>query len=157
MLGLCEAGVSTRYVGSMSMRRILVTGAATWTGGQLIRRLESRADVSVIAVDEIEPRIEFASELHAFELDRPEFAHFVIDQRPDAVIHLQTVDRSALLGGRRAHDEAVVGAQALFGAIQRCNQITHVVVKSDVCIYGMGPRNPSVVAEDADLEAGRGQ
>ena len=139
------------------MRRILVTGAATWTGGNLIRKLESEPDIEVLAIDELEPRVEFESELFEFELDRPDFAHFILDIQPDAVVHLQTVDRSALLGGRRAHDEAVVGAQALFGAIQRCDCIQHVVVKSDVCVYGMGPRNPSVVFEDAELDGRRGR
>ena len=134
------------------MRQILVTGAATWTGGHLIRRLEQDTDTEVLAVDEIEPRVEFASDLATFELDRPEFAYFILESRPDAVVHLQTVDRSALLGGRRAHEEAVVGAQALFGAIRRCDSIKQVVVKSDISVYGMGPRNPSVVAEDARLE-----
>lgn len=133
------------------MRRILVSGAATWTGGQLVRRLEKQPDVEVLAVDEIEPKVEFNSEVHEFQLDQTEFAHFVLDARPDAVVHLQTVDRTPLLGGRRAHEEAVVGAQALFGAIQRCDRVTQVVVKSDFSVYGMGPRSPSVVAEDAEL------
>ncbi|MCP3995933.1 MAG: NAD-dependent epimerase/dehydratase family protein [bacterium] len=137
------------------MRRILITGAATWTGSQLIKSLEARPDLDVVAVDEIPPSVELETEVHLFELDNPEFAHFVIDRKPHTVIHLQTVDRSALLGGRRAHDEAVVGAQALFGAIRRCKTIRHVVVKSDLCVYGMGPRNPSVVFEDADLNARR--
>ena len=137
------------------MRRILVTGAATWSGGKLIRRLETQDDLEVIAVDEIAPRVEFRSPFHEFELDNPDFAHFVIDSRPDALVHLQTVDRSALLGGRRAHDEAVVGAQALFGAIRRCKSIRNVVVRSHLCVYGMGPRSPSVVAEDDDLDARR--
>lgn len=139
------------------MQRILVTGAATWTGGQLIRRLERDPEVEVLAVDEIEPRVEFESEMFEFELDHPEFAHFILDTRPDAVVHMQTVDRSAILGGRRAHDEAVVGAQALFGAIHRCDCIQHVIVKSDICVYGMGPRNPSVVFEDAELDGTRGR
>lgn len=137
------------------MRRILVSGAATWTGGNLIKELQARSDVEVIAVDEVSPRVELESEFHTFELDHPDFAHFVIDTKPDAVIHLQTVDRSALLGGRRSHDEAVVGAQALFGAIRRCGAIKQVIVKSDVCVYGMGPRNPSVVSEDANLDGRR--
>ncbi len=136
----------------MDMRRILVSGAATWTGGHLIRRLEREPDVEVIAIDELEPRVEFASDLYDFELDQPAFAHFVLDMKPTAVVHLQTVDRSPILGGRRAHEEAVVGAQALFGAIRRSASIEHVVVKSDVCVYGMGPRNPSVVSENASLE-----
>ena len=137
------------------MRRILVTGAATWTGGHLIKELERRSDVEIIAVDEVPARLELDSEVHLFELDNPEFAHFVIDAKPDAVIHLQTVDRSALLGGRRSHDEAVVGAQALFGAIRRCSEIKQVIVKSDICVYGMGPRNPSVVSEDVQLDGRR--
>ncbi|MEA2002290.1 MAG: NAD-dependent epimerase/dehydratase family protein [Actinomycetota bacterium] len=139
------------------MRRILVTGAATWTGGHLIRRLEGRPEIEVLAVDEIEPRVEFESDLHEFELDQTDFAHFILETQPDAVVHLQTVDRSAVLGGRRAHEEAVVGAQALFGAIRRCDCIKHVVVKSNLCVYGMGPRNPSVVFEDAPLGATRGR
>lgn len=133
------------------MRRILVSGAATWTGGHLIRSLEREPDVEVIAIDELEPRVEFASELHDFELDQPDFAHFVLDVKPTSVVHLQTVDRSSILGGRRAHDEAVVGAQALFGAIRRSASIELVVVKSDICVYGMGPRSPSVVGENASL------
>lgn len=139
------------------MRRILVTGAATWTGGHLIRDLEQEPDTEVLAIDEIESRVDFDSDRFEFALDRPEFAHFVIDAQPDAVVHMQTVDRAALLGGRRAHDEAVVGAQALFGAVRRCPSIARVVVKSHVCVYGMGPRNPSVVAEDAVIEGTRGR
>lgn len=137
------------------MRRILVSGAATWTGGTLVRRLEQLPDTEVLAVDEIEPRIEFDSEVFRYELDHTEFAHFVLETRPDVVIHLQTVDRSAVVGGHRAHEEAVVGAQALFGAIGRCDCIRHVIVRSDFSVYGMGPRNPSVVAEDAEITGPR--
>ncbi len=82
---------------------------------------------------------------------------FVIDAAPDTIVHLQTMDRSALLGERRAHDEAVVGAQALFGAIRRCRAIKQVVVKSSLCIYGMGPRRPSVVTETTRPEGERGR
>jgi len=133
------------------MRRVLVTGAATWTGSRLIQAIETRPDLEVIAVDEIPPQVELATNVHLYELDSPEFAHFVIDTKPETVIHLQTVDRSALLGGRRAHDEAVVGAQALFGAIRRCESMRHVIARSHLCVYGMGPRNPSVVHEDDEL------
>ncbi|MGA9595314.1 MAG: NAD-dependent epimerase/dehydratase family protein [Acidimicrobiia bacterium] len=139
------------------MRRILVTGAATWTGCHLIERLERIPDVAVIAVDEIPAPVPLNTEVRIFELDNAEFAHFVIDAAPDALVHLQTVDRSAMLGGRRAHDEAVVGSQALFGAIRRCRSIKQVVVKSDLCIYGMGPRCPSVVTEDTAFAGKRGR
>lgn len=156
MPGLPVRNRPGRKLGRLTdMRRILVTGAATWAGGRLIQQLEHRPDVEVLAVDEIEPRLEFASELHHFELDRPEFAHFILDTEPEVVVHLQTVDRSPQLGGSRAHEEAVVGAQALFGAIGRCDRIRHVVVKSDVTVYGVGPRNPSVASESSPFEGRR--
>jgi UDP-glucose 4-epimerase len=127
--------------------RILVTGAATWTGGRLIQRLERRPDVTVFAVDELEPVLAFDAEFQKTSLDRLELAHYVIDTAPDVVVHLQTVDRSAVLGKARAHEESVLGAQALFGAIARTSSVGHVIVKSDSAFYGAGPRNPSVLAE----------
>jgi UDP-glucose 4-epimerase len=139
------------------MRRILVTGAATWTGGHLIKKLEVQPNIEVLAVDEIPAPAAMETGAYVFELDNPDFAHFVIDAAPDTVIHLQTMDRSAMLGGKRAHDEAVVGAQALFGAIRRCRTIKQVVIKSSLCIYGMGPRCPSVVTEDTRPEGRRGR
>lgn len=131
------------------MRRILVTGAATWTGGTLIQRLEDRADLQVFAVDDTEPSIEFTSVFERLNLDRLDFARYVLDVKPHSVVHLQTVDRTAELGRARAHEENVVGAQALFGAIGRSASTEHVVVKSDSAVYGASPRNPSVLSESA--------
>lgn len=131
------------------MRRILVTGAATWTGGSLIQRLEARPDLRVFAVDDVEPRLEFTSEFERLSLDRLDFARYLLDVTPHTVVHLQTVDRTAELGRARSHEENVVGAQALFGAIGRSAATEHVVVKSDSAVYGASPRNPSVLTEAA--------
>lgn len=139
------------------MRRILVTGAATWTGGRLIQRLERRANTEVFAVDEMVPRLDFASPLRVVELDRLEFARHLLDVDPHIVVHLQTVDRAAELGKTRAHEAAVIGAQTLAGAIARSNTIRRVVVKSDAAIYGSSPRSPSVCYEDMDLHGRTGQ
>jgi UDP-glucose 4-epimerase len=130
------------------MRRVLVTGASTWAGGRLIQSLERRAGQEVHAVDALVPSLEFNSEFHQVELDTPEFVSLLLDLEPETVVHLQTIDRSAQLGRSRAHEEAVVGAQTLFGAIGRCKATKQVVVKSDAAFYGAGPRNPSVFAED---------
>lgn len=136
------------------MQRILVTGAATWTGGTLIGVLEQRVGVEVFAVDDQEPRVEFASDFQRLSLDRLSFARYLLDIEPTTVVHLQTVDRSGAVGGRRAHEESVVGAQALFGAIGRSRSVQRVIVKSDGAFYGTSPRNPSVLTEEL---AGRGQ
>jgi UDP-glucose 4-epimerase len=137
------------------MRRILVTGAATWTGGRLIQRLERRAHTEVFAVDQLAPRLPFASPFRVIELDRLEFAHHVLEVAPHIVVHLQTVDRAATLGKSRAHEAAVIGAQTLAGAIGRSDTIRRVIVKSDAAIYGASPRSPSVAMEDASLHGRR--
>ncbi len=133
------------------MRTILVTGAATWVGGRLVQRLEARSDTTVVPVDELAPRVPFATPLLKASLDTLEFARTVIDIRPDVVIHLQTLDRTAELGRLRAREGMVLGAQALFGAISRVRTVRQVLVKSDTAIYGAGPRHPSILNESTDV------
>jgi UDP-glucose 4-epimerase len=132
------------------MRRILVTGASTWTGGRLVWELEQRRGFEVFAVDEIPPRIAFTSPFAQLEIDRIELARHILDVAPDTVVHLLTVDRSGDLGPTRAHEQAVVGIQAVFGAVGRCDAVRRVVVKSDAAIYPIGPRSPSIFSEAID-------
>jgi UDP-glucose 4-epimerase len=139
------------------MRRILVTGAGTWTGGRLVQRLESRPDVQVRAVDEVKPRVTFTSPFRRVGLDRPELAQYLLDSAPETVVHLFGWDRGDAVGGTRAHEELVVGAQALFGAIGRSDTVRHVIVASDVAVYGSGPRHPSIFTEAATDHGGRGR
>ncbi len=133
------------------MATILVTGAATWVGGRLVQRLEGRPDTTVVPVDELKPRVAFATPLLKASLDTLEFARSVIDLRPDVVIHLQTLDRIAELGRVRSREGMVLGAQALFGAISRVGTVRQVVVKSDTAIYGAGPRHPSILDESTEV------
>jgi UDP-glucose 4-epimerase len=130
------------------MRRILVTGAGTWAGGRLVQRLEQMSGTTVFPVDAVDPRVPFDSEFFRTSLDQLPFAAYLLDSAPDTVIHLQTLDRSAEIGRARSHEQVVVGAQALFGAILRCRQVRHVIVKSGSDVYGATSRSPSVHPED---------
>jgi UDP-glucose 4-epimerase len=130
------------------MRRILVTGAGTWVGGRIVQRLERRPDVLVFPVDEVPPQAQFRSDFFRSGLDRLRFADYLLEVRPETVVHLQTVDRVTEQGRGRTGEDAVIGAQALFGAIGRCEETRHVIAKSDVAVYGTSSRNPSVFAED---------
>ncbi len=130
------------------MRRILITGASTWTGERLLVELEQRRDVEVFGVDEIPPRGRWAAgNFTQLNMDRAGLARLVLDLEPDTIVHLLTVDRSVELGRRRAHEQAVIGVQALFGAIGRCREVRLVVVKSGAPVYRIGPRSPSVFTE----------
>jgi UDP-glucose 4-epimerase len=129
------------------MRRVFITGAGSWTGGQLVRRLSARDDLEVFAVDDVEPTVAFTAEFKMLDLDRLALARFVLEVEPDVVIHLQSVHRTAEEGRRTESEDRIIGALALFGAIDRIGTVRSVIVKSDTAIYGANPRTPSVLAE----------
>ncbi len=129
------------------MKRVFVTGAASWTGGQLVRALAARQDVEVFAVDDVQPRVSFDAEFKLLDLDRLALARYVLEIEPDVVVHLQSVHRRAEEGRTTAAEDRIVGALALFGAIERAQSVSSVIIKSDTAIYGSNPRSPSVVAE----------
>ena len=129
------------------MKRVFVTGAASWTGGQLITRLDTRNDIEVFAVDDAPPRVEFGAQFALMDLDRLSLARYVLEVEPDIVVHLQSVDRRTKEGRTTASEDRIVGALALFGAIERVGTVSSVVVKSDTAVYGSNPRNPSVLGE----------
>lgn len=133
------------------MRTVLVTGAASWEGIRLVRRLHRRGDVRVVAVDELAAPIPLPVPLVRWSLDSLDFAHWVLDLEPDTVVHLATIDRSDQLG-EGARSTMVLGAQALFGALTRLRSLERVVVKSDAAVYGTGPRHPTIADEAAPFE-----
>ena len=156
----CHSGPAGRSGRAFStlcrMRRILVTGAATRTGGRIIRHLERASDTEVFAVDDLDPVEQFASSFERLSIEDLSLARHVLDLEPNTVVHLQTVDRSAFQGATRGHDQTGVGTQALLGAIGRCKTVRHVIVKSDGAIYGAGPRAPSVVTVNSKLDRSGG-
>ena len=129
------------------VKRVFVTGAGTWVGGTLIHRLGQRDDIEVFAVDDTDPVVSFDAPFERLDLDRLALARHVLEVEPDAVIHLQSVQRTAEEGRTTESEDRVVGALALFGAIERLGTVSTVIVKSDAAIYGASPRNPSVMRE----------
>lgn len=129
------------------MTRVLITGAASWTGGNLARHLETRPDLKVFTVDDRKPRVQFASDFQRLSLDRLTLARYVLDVEPDIVFHLQSVHPTSEHGRNTEAEERIVGSLALFGAIERLDTVRKVIVKSDTAFYGASPRNPSVLNE----------
>ncbi len=118
------------------MERVLVTGAAGWTGADLIRRLAHRSDLEIIGVDDLEAHV--PAEFHQSKLDTLEFANRVLDLAPTGVVHLHT--------GHRAQASMPMETQTLLGALSRISALRRVVVLSDLAIHGTGPRLPSVLS-----------
>jgi UDP-glucose 4-epimerase len=128
------------------MSRIVVTGATSWTGRQLAGPLAERA-TDLLLVDSPAVITDENPDVVSGDLDDASFARTLIDYKPDIVIHLQAIDRGKVLGSDRAREATVIGAQGVFGAISRMRHDVAVIVKSDVSVYGAGPRNPSVFLE----------
>ena len=129
------------------MERVFVTGAATWTGGNLIRRLSKRSDMTVFAVDDRKPRVSFNADFRKLSLDGLGLARYVLEIEPTIIMHLQSVHRTSEEGRRSSGEERILGSLGLFGAIERLESVRSVVIKSDTAIYGASPRNPSVLSE----------
>ncbi|MBA2338567.1 MAG: NAD-dependent epimerase/dehydratase family protein [Acidimicrobiia bacterium] len=133
------------------MGRILVTGASTWLGGQVVAALARRSGGEVFAVDEVAPRHQLGAPFILLGSDRAALADHVLALQPDTVVHLLTAAVGTVANGGEAADQAVVGNQALFGAAGRAATVRRVVVRSDTAVYPLGPRSPSVLTEgDAD-------
>ena len=129
------------------MKRVFVTGAASWTGGQLVKSLAARQDVEVFGVDDEPPRVPLDAEFKLLDLDRLALARYVLEVEPDVVVHLQSVHRRTEEGRTTEAEDRIIGALALFGAIERARSVSSVIVKSDTAIYGSNPRSPSIVDE----------
>jgi len=120
------------------VERILVTGAATWTGAELVRRLGRHADTEIIGVDDIKTR--FPADLHRTSLDTIEFANRVVDLAPTTVVHLQTI--------HRVESTIPIATQTLLGALGRLSTVRRLIVRSDLAVHGTSPRLPSVLATE---------
>lgn len=98
-------------------------------------------------MDDIDPVVVFSSPFQKLSLDRLSLARHVLGVEPDTIIHLQSVHHAAEAGRNPSAEDRVVGALALFGAIDRLDSVRSVIVKSDTAFYGSSPRNPSVLKE----------
>jgi UDP-glucose 4-epimerase len=101
----------------------------------------------VFAVDDIDPIVSFDSPFEKLSLERLSLARYMLEVEPDTIMQLQSVHHTAEEGKNTGADERVVGALALFGAIDRLDSVRSVIVKSDTAFYGSSPRNPSVMKE----------
>ncbi len=113
----------------------------------MIRRLEAREDLAVFAVDDTDPRVRFTSPFEKLSLERLSLARYLLEVEPETIIHLQSVHHRAEEGRNTDAEDRIVGALALFGAIDRLDSVRSVIVKSDTAFYGSSPRNPSVMTE----------
>jgi UDP-glucose 4-epimerase len=132
-------------------RRILITGLASFWGGQVAQHFEQDPSVDVIVgMDTDDPVV---------ELERTEFvrtddsysilARLVRSTQVDTVVHAGLVVNSALVPDRRLHERNVIGTVNLLAALgSEESRVTSLVVKSSGLVYGAARQDPTWFREN---------
>jgi UDP-glucose 4-epimerase len=137
-------------------RRVLITGLASFWGGQLARAFEQDPSVDVIVgMDTDDPVV---------QLDRTEFvrtddsysmlARLVRATQVDTVVHAGLVVNSATVSDRRLHEKNVIGTMNLLAAVgSEESRVTTLVVKSSALVYGADRQDPTWFSETTPRSA----
>ena len=137
-------------------RRVLITGLASFWGGQVAQHFEQDPSVDVIVgMDTDDPVV---------ELERTEFvrtddsysilARIVRSTQVDTVVHAGLVVNSALFPDRRLHEKNVIGTMNLLAALaSEASRVTSLVVKSSGLVYGASRHDPTWFREETRRSA----
>ncbi|MFL5883734.1 MAG: NAD-dependent epimerase/dehydratase family protein [Thermoleophilaceae bacterium] len=135
----------------MPGRRILITGIASYLGGELARRLETDPDVEqVVGLDTRKPRgpLERTDFIDA-DIRNPVIAKLIPQSGVDTVVHNQIV---RVLGpgmsSRAAHEINVIGSLQLLAACERADTVRSIVIRGSAGIYGAEPAAPQFFSEE---------
>jgi len=137
----------------VARRRILITGLSSYLGLRLARRLETDDRIeAIVGVDLEEPpwhidKLEFVRA----DIRSPLIARTLDATRVDTLIHTNISSHPSRLGGRsQMKENNVIGTLQLLAVAQRARLLERVIMKSSTAIYGMGPKEPSIVGEEHD-------
>jgi UDP-glucose 4-epimerase len=132
-------------------RRVLITGIASYLGGELARRLEAEPEVEhVVGLDTRRPRARLErTEMIEADIRDPDITRLIPPTRVDTVVHNQIVRRpGAGMSSRAAHDINVIGSLQLLAACERTDSLRSIVVRGSAGIYGAEPAAPQFLTED---------
>ena len=142
------------------MRVVAVTGASTYLGGELLRRLdEDRRIGRVLALDIRPPALAPNSKLEYVHVDltQPtvdgELATLLRTHRVDTLVHGAFLSHPTHEVDR-AHELEDVGTMHVLNACAAVEP-RRLVVVSTTLAYGAHPRNPNYLVEDHELRGNR--
>lgn len=139
-------------------RRVLITGVSRFLGLRLARRFEEDDRVeTVIGVDLEEPPGPMPGlEFVRADIRSPVIARVLESTAVDTLVHTNIQSSPRHFGGRsQMKENNVIGTMQLLAAAQRADRIRRIVVKSSTAVYGSGPGEPSILAEDYDPRGAR--
>jgi UDP-glucose 4-epimerase len=131
---------------------VLIVGVARGQGRLLARRLSRDRSVVGVDTDDWERR-PAGTPFYKTDVRTRAFEDVLRKEQPDAVVHLGTV-RHFRGSETQRFDVNVRGTRKLLDAC-RAQGVRKIVVLSTSYVYGALPENPSFMAEDQPLLAGR--
>jgi UDP-glucose 4-epimerase len=134
-------------------KRILITGVSNYLGLRLAKCFEGDDEVeAVVGVDLREPSVPIDKlEFVRADIRSPLIARIIDSSEIDTLIHTNITSHPSRIGGRsQMKENNVIGTLQLLAAAQRAKKIKRVIMKSSTAVYGLGPKEPSIVGEDHD-------
>jgi UDP-glucose 4-epimerase len=137
---------------------IVLTGANTFLGQRLLRRLQARGDSSLVVID-IKRPVELSKEHKFYKVDLTQptadavLADILNREHADTVVHmafLSNPTRNQTYG----HELEVIGTLNLLHACAEV-RLRKLVVRSTTMVYGAHPSNPNFLTEDSPLKPPR--
>lgn len=135
-------------------RVVMVTGASTFVGGYLVRRLAQRPDIErVIGVDAAPPTKAMHRRMEPAEFIRVDyrshiFGKIMATNEVDTVVHCSTSVTDNHFPSATTKDAIVFGSMRVFAACQKSETIKRVIMRSATQVYGSRSRNPALITED---------
>ena len=128
----------------------VVTGVSRYLGGKVADLLAADPGVDrVIGVDVVPPAAPLSAEFVRADIRNPVLGRILDDAGVDTVVHMGVIATPRQAGSRSVmKDINVIGTMQLLAACQRADSVRHLVVKSTAAIYGSGPRDPALIAEN---------
>ncbi|MDF0531712.1 NAD-dependent epimerase/dehydratase family protein [Tsukamurella sp. 8F] len=136
-------------------RVVMVTGASTFIGGYLVRRLAQQPDIErVIGVDAVPPTKDMRRRMEPAEFIRADyrshiFGKIMATNEVDTVVHAATSITDDHWPSAATKDAIVFGSMRVFAACQKSETVKRVVMRSSTHVYGSRAKAPSLLTEDA--------
>lgn len=134
------------------MKKILVTGAGGYVGGELIQTLSADGSVDIVGVDvRAVPAGKQAAGVRyeVADIRAPVCRELIVHEKPDAVVHLASI----VSAGGDPDFEYSVDVDGTRNILDACVEagVKQIVVTSSGAAYGYHADNPAWISEDDPL------
>ncbi len=138
---------------------IILTGAASFIGSNLLKRLEADKSVdSVVAVDVYKPPFPLKkTRFYKLDLTQPtadaDLAQILQNEKCDTFLHLALLSNPSR-NSSYAHELESIGTMYVVSACEEA-RVRKVILGSTTMVYGATARNPNYLTEDMPLNGAK--